>query len=181
MHFFILCYYLNWSANRPFVRSRAIGDCCTYYQNDDRKAADLKLFMRRIFSKDFISCRQKKEKKFDSVCYLSSRVPLTFSTLWYQWGLLTIVVVMCEGSKTGFRIFLSITKIRPGHFEVGGFTVVKSKNWPPLIFLKLKFSYINQGPWTWIKRNYINISHRKKVYLVTQVRISGAGNFEVGH
>ena len=78
-----------------------------------------------------------------------SRVPLTFSTLWYQWGLLTIVVVMCEGSKTGFRIFLSITKIRPGHFEVGGFTVVKSKNWPPLIFLKLKFSYINQGPWTW--------------------------------
>ena len=79
---------------------------------------------------------------------------------------------MCKGSKTGFRIFLSITKIRPGHFEVGGFTVVKSKNWPPLIFLKLKFSYINQGPWTWIKRNYINISHRKKVYLVTDPRIS---------
>ena len=100
------------------------------------------------------------------------RVPLTFSTLWYQWGLLTIVVVMCEGSKTGFRIFLSITKTSPGHFEVRGFTVVKSKNWPPLIFLKLKFSYINQGPWTWIKRNYINISHRKKVYLVIDLKIS---------
>ena len=80
--------------------------------------------------------------------WVEIRVPLTFSTLWYQWGLLTIVVVLCEGSKTGFRIFLSITKTSPGHFEVRGFTVVKSKNWPPLIFLKLKFSYINQGPWS---------------------------------
>ena len=109
------------------------------------------------------------------------RVPLTFSTLWYQWGLLTIVVVMCEGSKTGFRIFLSITKIRPGHFEVGGFTVVKSKNWPPLIFLKLKFSYINQGPWTWIKRNYFNICHRKKVYLVIDLKISSIWKSHLGY
>ena len=112
---------------------------------------------------------------------MRSRVPLTFSTLWYQWGLLTIVLVLYEGSKNGFRIFLSITKTSPGHFEVRGFTVVKSKNWPPLIFLKLKFSYLNQGHWTWNKRNYINISHRKKVYLVTQVRFSDAGNFEVNH
>ena len=112
---------------------------------------------------------------------VTNRVPLTFSTLWYQWGLLTIVAVLCGGSKNGSKIFLSITKIRPGHFEVGGFTVVKSKNWPPLIFLKLKFSYINQGPWTWIKRNYFNICHRKKVYLVIDLKISSIWKSHLGY
>ena len=46
------------------------------------------------------------------------------------------------------------------------------KIWPPKIWLKLKIYYINQGPWTWNKKNYINISHRKKVYLAIHVRIS---------
>ena len=59
---------------------------------------------------------------------LVSRVPLIFQTSRYLRELLAIVLVLFKGSKNGFRIFLSITKTSPGHFEVGGFTVVKSKN-----------------------------------------------------
>ena len=52
------------------------------------------------------------------------------------------------------------------------FTVLRPKIWPPQISLKLKFYYLNQGPWTWNRRNYINISHRKKVYLVNLAKFS---------
>ena len=65
----------------------------------------------------------------------------------------------------------------PQPFWSSEFTVVRSKNWPPQISLKLKFYYINQVPWTWIWKNYINISHRKKVYLVTRPTFSDFSKF----
>ena len=39
---------------------------------------------------------------------------------------------------------------------------------------------INQGHWTWNWRNYINISHRKKVYLVINVRIRAIVKMSAG-
>ena len=51
------------------------------------------------------------------------------------------------------------------------FALIRSKIWPPQNFLKLKFCYINQVCWTWNRRNYVNISHRKKVFIVNGVRI----------
>ena len=58
--------------------------------------------------------------------------------------------------------------------------LIKSKIWPSQIFLKLKFSYINQGPWTWNKRNYINICHGKKVFIVNQPYFSGTLKSRLG-
>ena len=70
--------------------------------------------------------------RFRSACSyvlkVAIRVLLIFQTSRYLSGLLTLIVVLFESSKNGFRIFLSITETRPGHFEVSGFTVVKSKN-----------------------------------------------------
>ena len=62
------------------------------------------------------------------VTSISIRVLLIFKTSRYISGLLTLLVVLFKSSKNGFRIFLSITETHPGHFEVSGFTVVKSKN-----------------------------------------------------
>ena len=68
------------------------------------------------------------ERKVRAIFKPDIRVPLIFQTSRYLRELLAIVVVLFEGSKNGFGIFLSITKTRPGHFEVSGFTVVKPKN-----------------------------------------------------
>ena len=49
---------------------------------------------------------------------IATRVLLIFQTSRYLWEHLTLIVVLFEGSKNGFRIFLPITKTRPGHFKV---------------------------------------------------------------